>query len=317
MCGAAGAAPARNANLRTIVRTALSGARANFAGLHTARSRTNNYDYAAYALTPAFTAICKYCTISDEFGTTRYHEYWVTFFDWYYSKKTTPEQVVADALSNLKPVLAGYKMSRSTKDGRIALDWEGPGGTWLYLRTNASDDDPGFHMRIGHDLTKNLHVVTTPPLTNGQKAAVTAALTSFIKLGTSDAVNDFNSMRGSKRSGFKANDFEPYNCAVSFLPGLTGCEVTGLLNYSAAKWILETSSIAIGGTRQQAEAFVYAIVENAVPSGWAPPATPDMLSAVLSEDYHSWDGPSRTQVSYSSSQADGKTTFSFQIWHFL
>jgi hypothetical protein len=319
LCGAVlGAAPKKPADLRTIVRVAISDAGANFAHLRTARSATNGYDYVTYALTPAFKTVCRDCNIIDEFATPSYHEYWVATFDWYYGKNTTPDQVVADALSQLKPVLAGYKVSRSTKDGRIALDWEGPQHTWLYLRTNDTKyDDPGFHMRIGHDLAKSLHVVKAPPLTNGQKAAVTAALTSFIKLGAGDAANDFSSIRGSKRSGFKPNDFEPYNCAVSFLPALTGCEVTGLLNYDAAKWILETKSVPVGGTPEQAAALVYGIVENAMPSGWNPPATPDVLSASLLQDYHSWDGPSRAQFSYNSNYADGKTTFTFDIWHFL
>jgi len=318
----AGVAPGstRNkpADLRAIVRAAVSDAGANFTKLRTARSVTNGYDYISYALTPAFKAVCRNCNIVNEFATARYHEYWVTYFDWYYGKNTTADQVVADALLQLKPLLAGYKVSRSTTDGRITLDFEGPRYRWLSLRTNDTKyDEPGFHLAIGHSLTKDLHVVKAPPLTDGQKAAVTAALSSFVKIGSGDAASDFSSMRGSRRSGFKANDFEPYNCAVSFLPALRQCGVTGLLNYDASKWILETTSVPVGGTPGQAAALIYGIVENAVPSGWSPSATPDALSAALSQDYHSWDGPSRTQLSYGSSFADGKTTFTFDIWHFL
>ena len=310
-------APGRAASAKfvAIVKPAVAAAPANFAPLHTSRTATNHYDYIQYATTPAYAKICRYCTITDYFAGEKNPERWMLGWDWYYPKTWSAEKVAADVAATLKPLLKGYTLTRSTSGGRIALDWEGPNKTWVYLQTNQTDDDPGFHINVGHDLAKTIHTIKTPPFTAAQRSAVTTALTSYLKLGLTDAPNNFTSMRGTVENPklFKANDFEPYNCAVSFAPGMTECGITGLLNYSAAKWMLEAKTIAIGGTPEQARAYVHALVAAALPYGFTVETDPARL---MTDDYE-WNGPSATSISYSSSVTDGKTTFSFTIWHFL
>ncbi|MEO6913577.1 MAG: hypothetical protein ABI182_06100, partial [Candidatus Baltobacteraceae bacterium] len=76
-------------------------------------------------------------------------------------------------------------------------------------------DDPGFRIRVGHYLAKNVHTVKPIAFTAAQRDALTSGLTSFIKLGSGDAPNDFTAMRGQKHlKSFKAGDFEAYDGAV-------------------------------------------------------------------------------------------------------
>jgi hypothetical protein len=313
------AAPGRAASAQflAIVKPALAGATANFAPLHTSRSATNHYDYIQYATTPAFAKICRACTVTDYFAGAKHPERWMLGWDWYYhGKQWTPQAIAADAVATLTPVLKGYKLTRSSDGARITLDWEGPNKTWVYVETNDLEvDEPGFHINVGHDLAKTIHTIKAPPFTAAERSDITTALTSYLKLGLTDAPNNFTSLRGTVENPklFKANDFEPYNCAVSFAPGMTGCEITGLLNYSAAKWLFEAKTIAIGGTPEQARAFVHGIVAEALPYGYTVETDPARL---MSDDYE-WNGPSAVSISYSSEVTDGKTTFSFTIWHFL
>jgi hypothetical protein len=312
-------APARAASpgLVAIAKPAVAAAIVNFAPLRTSKSATNHYDYVQYATTPTFAKICSHCTVTDYFAGVKNPERWMLGWDWYYhAKKWTPQAIAADAAATLAPVLKGYKLTRSTDGARFILDWEGPNKTWVYVETNdLEDDDPGFHINVGHDLAKPAHTIETPPFTAAQQSAITTALTSYLKLGLTDGPNNFTSLRGTVENPklFKANDFEPYNCAVSFAPGMTGCEITGLLNYSAAKWMLEAKTIAIGGTPEQARAFVHALVASAIPYGYTVETDPARL---MTDDYE-WNGPSAMSISYSSEVTDGKTTFSFTIWHFL
>ncbi|HEY8322420.1 MAG TPA: hypothetical protein VIG46_11590 [Candidatus Baltobacteraceae bacterium] len=312
-------APGRAASpkLIAIVKPAVAAAVVNFRPLHTSRSATNHYDYIQYATTSAFARICRYCTVTDAFAGPKNPERWMLGWDWYYhGKQWTPGAIATDAAATLGPVLKGYKLARSMDGARYVLDWEGPDKTWVYLETNDPEvDDPGFHINVGHDVAKPINVIKTPPFTAVQRSDITTALTSYLKLGLTDAPNNFTSMRGAAEDPklFKADHFEPYHCAVSFAPGMDDCGITGLLNYSAAKWMLEAQTIAIGGTPEQARAFVHALVVAALPYGYTVESDPIRL---MNADYE-WNGPSDISISYNSSVTEGKTSFRFTIWHFL
>lgn len=296
--------------LPAFVKALLPGAPRNFASMRGAKYDSDTY-YVEYTARPiAGTGPCTKCKIYDQYARGTYKENWYLQDGW--TSTWTVKKTESWVKAQLAPLLPGFSLHRTVKYTYPTLVWSGPQNVWVY----ADFYGKGFTLRVGHDLTKPVHVLRPP--TKAQLADLKSASANIIRLAVPAGPDNFSTLRSSavKKNIFGSND---YGVTTSFGPMFRSCTISDVVNGFGykdfqPKWSMNCRTVSMAGTKADLEETVRAAVWNALPSAYTSVTDP---SALLLDDYR-WDDTSSAQsVSISSYEDNGVVSFEVWITHFL
>jgi len=295
-------------DLASTVSRALAAAPSNFQAFHSNSAHSDRYQI-LYETTTTLRRFCPSCAIADEYADTDYDERWTFSFKRLVPQSWSDAQLLAYMRATLSPLVPGYLLTYEEKsDSTYFSWWRKASHTFLYAATFHDKSGRGFTVRVGHYLPHNLHVVRfSRGFTDADKTELTAAVQSFIRLGVSDAVNNFTSMRG------KALDNAYFYLSHSFGETLTSCHVRNFLDAETPKWIMscETPDLNSSDEISEIKDLIRSAVVAVLPTDFNQTTDPTYLGL---DDYR-WDRPSDV-VSVNISHFAG-SAFSIEIYHYL
>ena len=253
---------------------------------------------------------CGGCKIYDQYARGAYKENWYLQDGW--NSTWTVPKTENYVKTQLAPLLAGFSLHRTVSYGYPTLVWSGPHKVWVYADLYSK----GFTLRVGHDLTKAVHVLRPP--SKAQLADLHSASANIIRLAVPAAGDNFSTLRTSaaKKNIFGSND---YGVTASFGSMFRPCTISHVANGFGykdfqPKWSMNCHTITMAGTKADLEETVRSAVYDALPSSFT--AVTD-ASALFLDDYR-WDD-SNNSLSVSVSSYEDKGTVSFEVWitHFL
>ncbi len=296
--------------LRAFVRAMLPDAPKNFPSMRAAKYDSDTY-YVEYTVHPkAAMGPCSKCKIYDQYARGTYKENWYLQDGW--TSTWTVPRTESYVKTQLGPLLSGFSLHRTVKYSYPTLVWSGPHNTWVY----ADFYGKGFTLRVGHDLTKAVHVLLPP--SKAQLADLRSASANIVRLAVPAGPDNFSTLRASatKKNIFGSND---YGVTASFGSMLRPCTISNIANGFGykdfqPKWTMNCHTIPMAGTKADLEETVRSAVWNALPSAFT--SVTD-ASALLLDDYR-WDDYNNS-LSVSVSSFEDKGTVSFEVWitHFL
>ncbi|HVA29293.1 MAG TPA: hypothetical protein VNF68_14015 [Candidatus Baltobacteraceae bacterium] len=282
-------------SLTKIVTAALDAAPSNFAALRGKRYTGGGDSEVAYYPSAAFSKLCTGCTIRDDFGSAKTHEYWAMNVDW--TGRWTVEErsnFIVKTFTPFKKRFLSVKVGQ-TKDGETTIDFEGKNGLWMYLETYGdSDDDRGFTLRVGHTLSKSVHLAAhSGPMTPSERTQFADAITNIVRTGVASAGDNFSSLLGKVHSD---KDFHDAN--VSFGPMIENpCDISAIIyddaaNANRSKYIFDCSTIQVGGEKADILELARSTVYRELPSTFSSDTDPQYL---MDDDYR-YDNGANTSV---------------------
>ena len=266
-----------------------------------------------YATSAALHQVCPYCLIADDYADASYDERWELSFSWSVPKNWSDAQTIAYVKKTFSPLVPGYQFTSESNSNLTYVTWfNKTSKTFLYVETYDLTNAPGFRVRVGHYLPKNLHVVLfSRGLTAADKQLLTTAVRSFVQLSLNDADSNFTSLRGQASPG----DFFEVN--HSFGKALKLCDISGmaLTDPSATpKWIMECQTPEVGGGQADVKELLRAAVVAELPAGFTATTDPKYLGTSA----YRWDRSSDlVSVNIDAYTHGASTSYHIQVFHFL
>lgn len=295
-----------------LVRATLAQTPTHFAAYRGAVSGTSDNE-AIYKTAGRLTALCEYCTLTDEFADTKVDERWVVQTHWTTGKSWTQAQTASHVQGLIAPLVVGFTRSEGGSDGSLWTDWfNKKTRAFVYISTDSEKGIAGFEIRIGRYMAKNVHYGKwSRPLTSGQRSDLVKALQNFVQMAVPNGANNFSALRG-KAVG-KSGDF--FDSSVTFGDILSNCNVSAVAAASnvTGKWIFECETPAIVGTKSDVEELIRSTLWIALPGGFTSTTDPSLLI----NDYR-WDRSSDqlalTLDAYD--YGDGSFKYTISFYHF-
>lgn len=318
MLAAGNAAPSSGApssddvHLIAVVRAALTQTPTYFAVYRGAASNTSD-DEASYKTVGKLAALCRYCTLTDEYADAQTNERWVVQTHWTTGKPWTQAQTAAHVQALLAPLVVGFTRTEGGSDGALWTDWfDKKTRAFVYISTDSEKGIAGFEIRIGRYTAKNAHYGKwSRPLTSGQRADLVKALQNFVQVGLQNGAANFSALRGKPYG--KNGDF--FDADISFGDILSSCDISGVAAGAqvAGKWIFSCDTPAIVGPKSDVEELIRSTLWDALPGGFT--STTD--SSLLITDYR-WDQSySNLAVTLDSyDYGDGSFKYTISVYHF-
>lgn len=308
-----GAASADDVHLVAVARAALTQTPTYFASYRGAAVEVVD-SAARYRTIGKLAALCKYCTLTDEYADAKVDERWVVQTHWTTGKAWSQAQTAAHVQTLLGPMLAGYTRTEGADDdGALWTDWfDKKTRAFVYVSTDSEKGIAGFEIRIGRYMKKNLHYGKwSRPLTKSQRADLVKALQNFVQIGVQNGAANFSALRGNPVG--KGGDF--FDADVSFGDILSDCNISEIAAAAqvTGKWVFECETPAIVGPKSDVEELIRSTLWIALPGGFT--STTD--SSLLISDYRwdqSYNNLALTLDSYD--YGDGSFKYTISLYHF-
>ena len=175
------AAPAPE-TLRAFVQRLPVAAPTDFSSARGARKGGANY-YTRYAVLPRF-GVCSRCKLGDEYSWRGHKENWSIENEWHGAKVNASQaKLISYVSSQLAPSLAVFSLKKTGPTDDPTFVWRDKKNRWVFVHIY----NGGFTVRVGHDLSKPVHVLLAP--TTQQLAQLRAGVSSFVSSGVAAAPN--------------------------------------------------------------------------------------------------------------------------------